>query len=312
MNEDKIHILVTLNENYLEPLKTMLVSLVHNNFLEDIDIWLIHQSISDEKIEELKNFTSFINCGLHVIKIDEDYFTNAPVSKKYPKEMYFRLLAPVILPSYLNKIIYLDPDILVINSIRPLWELDFQEMVFAASAHTGLTDISQDINNLRLGTEHAYYNTGVIAIDLTKAKKIIKKESIFSHIEESIITSLLLPDQDIFNALYGKMTLEIPDEIWNYDTRKFSKYITRTMGTVDFPWIIKNTVILHYCGKSKPWKVNSTSRFHALHKHYQNLTDRYETAVAVKVGDVVEDKKKELPRVTLGTVFDTDQNSSTL
>lgn len=298
MNRDKIHILVTLNENYLDPLKTMLLSLVQSNFLEAFDIWLIHQSISEEQIAKLQAFAEFIHCHLHVIKIEEDHFTDAPVSKKYPKEMYFRLLASEILPAYLDRIIYLDPDILVINDIRPLWDIDFQKMVFAASAHTGLTDIGQDINNLRLGTEHAYYNTGVIAINLEKARNIIKKESIFSHIDESIITSLLLPDQDIFNALYGKMTLEIPDEIWNYDTRKFSKYIARTMGLVDFPWVIKNTVILHYCGKSKPWRVNSTSRFHALYKYYQNLTKRYEAAV-VKMENNSEDGKKELPQVTL-------------
>lgn len=48
------------------------------------------------------------------------------VSKQYPKEMYYRLLAAQILPAELDKVLYLDPDILVINSLRPLWELGLE------------------------------------------------------------------------------------------------------------------------------------------------------------------------------------------
>ena len=70
----------------------------------------------------------------------------------YPKEMYFRLLSSKILPPDLHRIIYLDPDILVINSIVPLWELDLEGKMFAASVHEGLTDIMSSINNIRLGT----------------------------------------------------------------------------------------------------------------------------------------------------------------
>nr|WP_243005008.1 glycosyltransferase [Hungatella effluvii] len=38
--------------------------------------------------------------------------------------MYYRLLAPHLLPEPLEKILYLDPDILVINPLRSLWEPD--------------------------------------------------------------------------------------------------------------------------------------------------------------------------------------------
>ena len=38
--------------------------------------------------------------------------------------MYYRLLAPHLLPGQVDRVLYLDPDILVINPIRPLWDTD--------------------------------------------------------------------------------------------------------------------------------------------------------------------------------------------
>ena len=35
---------------------------------------------------------------LFLIKIEEEYFEDAPVTKQYPREMYYRLLAPCFLP----------------------------------------------------------------------------------------------------------------------------------------------------------------------------------------------------------------------
>lgn len=83
--------------------------------------------------------------------------------------MYYRLLSPLILPKELDRVLYLDPDILIINSLRPLWELNLDMKVFAAASHTGLTEIANDINHVRLNTEHEYFNSGVMLIDLNAA-----------------------------------------------------------------------------------------------------------------------------------------------
>lgn len=62
--------------------------------------------------------------------------------------MYYRLLASHILPASLKRVLYLDPDILVINPLRPLWDLDLQGNVFAAASHIGVVDVMNGINPL--------------------------------------------------------------------------------------------------------------------------------------------------------------------
>ena len=59
-----------------------------------------------------------------------------------------------MLPEGISRIIYLDPDTLVINPLRPLWETDMEGCMFAAAAHTGKTELANNVNRLRLGTDH--------------------------------------------------------------------------------------------------------------------------------------------------------------
>lgn len=82
--------------------------------------------------------------------------------------MYYRLLAPHLLPSSLPRVLYLDPDILVINPLTPLWETELQGNLFAAASHTTVNDLVNGINRIRLKTDQDYYNTGVLLMDLDR------------------------------------------------------------------------------------------------------------------------------------------------
>lgn len=268
-----IELLVTCDENYLNPLQVMLYSLKQNNQNDEFRIWLIHESISAEAIAELRHLCHVLEFKLETIQIKEDLFDNAKTVERYPKEMYFRLLCGQILPESLERVLYLDPDILVINSVTDLWELDLQGKMMAACTHTGLIDFTTTINKVRLNTDHGYYNSGVLLIDLNLARQYIKASEIENALEK-FNQRLLLPDQDILNHLYGKYILEIPEEIYNYDGRRFMSYLTRSMGEHNLMWVMENTVILHFCGKPKPWDSSSDSRFTAMYLNYQHQKTR--------------------------------------
>ena len=185
--------------------------------------------------------------------------------------MYYRLLAPLLLPDTLERILYIDPDILVMNAVRPLWEISLGENLFAAASHSGIFDMISGLNRVRLGKEHDYFNTGVLLIDLTKARNAITTDQIFDYVREHA-DRLLLPDQDIFNVLYGNDTLQVDDAIWNYDVRYFSAYLLKSNGQCNIDWVMQNTVFLHFCGRHKPWNITYLSRFSALYKHYWYLS----------------------------------------
>ncbi|AIM64909.1 hypothetical protein WS105_1319 [Weissella ceti] len=220
-----IDLLFTIDERYMAPLQVALVSIKENNPNQDMRVWIVYESVSEVKIESLRTLTNKLGYDLNVVQVDGSNWSDAPIEDRYPKEMYFRLLAGEILPKEITKVIYMDPDILVINSIRELWDLDMGEYMLAAATHTGVIDVTTPINKVRLDIKHGYYNSGIMVINLEKAREIVRWADISDVIQEHG-NMLLLPDQDILNYLYGKYAIEIPDEKWNYDARMYTRYLT--------------------------------------------------------------------------------------
>lgn len=274
-----MELLVTVDKNYIPPLQVMLTSLYMNNPGEDVEVYLLHSKLQKKELEPLEKQCGRLGYKFFPVKIEDSWFSQAPVTKQYPREMYYRLLAPCFLPQKLHRILYLDPDILVINSLKPLWETDMKGRLFAAAAHTGKTNLANNINQVRLGTTNKYFNSGVLLINLDQGRKEILPEEIFRYAGEHA-KELLLPDQDILNAVFGSRTLELDDYLWNYDARNYSTYLLRSGGVCDMDWVMGNTGILHFCGKTKPWQAGYIHRFGILYKHYMQINRRLDQSLA--------------------------------
>lgn len=270
---DEIQLLTTLDQNYLPQLQVLLTSLWANNPGETICLHLLHSGIPEEALSRVRCQCEDLRYSFLPVQVDGGLFHTAPVSRQYPKEMYYRLLAPQLLPRRVDRVIYLDPDTLVINPIRPLWETDLEGCLFAAAAHSGKARLASGVNQLRLGTEGDYYNSGVLLMDLEAGRKEIRPQDLFDYVEQHR-KELLLPDQDLLNALYSRRILPLEDVVWNYDARNYSSYLVRSSGQWDLPWVMGHTVILHFCGKAKPWKPKYPHRFGILYQHYVQLTRR--------------------------------------
>ena len=64
------------------------------------------------------------------------------------------------------------------------------------------------------------------------------------------------------------------DVLWNYDVRNYSNYLIRSTGKHDLGWVMRNTAVLHFCGRNKPWHEDYKNPFGMLYLHYMNLTLR--------------------------------------
>jgi len=267
-----LNLLVTLNANYLWPLTTMLTSLFVNNPGERFTIHLMHSSIDDAPLERLGAYVAHHGGRLEIIRVDDGAFEDAPVLLHYTKEMYYRLLAHRFLPSELDRILYLDPDILVLNPVRPLYETDLDGYLYAACYHDKYI---KEINRIRLLPYDIdyYFNSGVLLMNLPQHREQIREEVIYEFVEKNR-TRLLMPDQDILNALYSKKIKPLDEMVYNYDARFYVYYKFKTNGLCDMDFVINRTVILHFCGKKKPWTRAYNGRFLALYKHYERMTRR--------------------------------------
>lgn len=107
-------------------------------------------------------------------------------------------------------------------------------------------------------------------MNLNEIRKCIDENEIFDFVEENK-SKLIMPDQDILNALYSKNIKSIDEKLYNYDVRFYRYYKLMTRGLWDMDHVIRNTVILHFCGKKKPWNKDYRGLFHSLYKHYEKI-----------------------------------------
>lgn len=267
---ENLEILVTFDAGYVGPFKTLAKSLALTNSHFAIRFWFLHDQMDEYLLEDLKVFCQGLGCLWQDISLEEQVFSGSKTTDRYPIAMYYRLLAGDFLPKSLKRVLYLDPDILVINPLDALWQMDLQGQIFAAASHNGILNLSKGVNNVRLKTDHAFFNTGVLLMDLDRMRLEVKQAAIFDLIE-SKDQELIYPDQDVFNILYGKHSLEIDDTLWNFDPRFYPIYFLRSGGDNDLSWVMDHTAILHFCGRKKPWLDSGYNYFTGLYKHYQKL-----------------------------------------
>lgn len=268
-----MNLLFSINDKFVDQLATVLLSIKLNSKPCDIDIYVIQEE-KLERTDELVAICERLNIIYHPIIVNKDLFANAPTTDRYPTIIYYRLLAHEMLPADLHKVLYLDADVLVINDITALYNLDIEDYLYASAIHTSITNTTEVINKMRLQNFDAkgYYNSGVMLMNLDLVRQKVKDQDIFNYIKTH---TLLLPDQDVLNALYGKDIKEIPDQIYNFDVRKDRIYEAISSGEWTIDWVIKNTAILHYCGRDKPWyPTTNKGRLTPLYKNYFRLTQK--------------------------------------
>ena len=253
-----LNLLVTLNEAYLPYLNTLLISIIRNNPSCRFTVYLLHTSVSQTAVVQTKKILGE-HGNLVMIEATDHGLDNAPTTEQFPREMYYRIFASKYLPGDVDRVLYLDPDIIVNGSLAELYNIPLDGYYFAAASHNG--KVMRFINGKRLDLkkECPYINSGVLLMNLDLLRKEQKYEDVFAYIEKKK-SKLLLPDQDVISGLYGERILKLDTYIYNMTDRLY-RY-DRILGKRrSFEWFKDNSVIFHYCGKNKPWKKNYSGAF---------------------------------------------------
>ena len=271
------HILVTLDRNYLKVLTVMLYSLSQSDPEGVYTVYVVNNTLTEEDFASLSALlprTELVN-----VRVPEDLLQNAPVSDRYPTEMYYRLFAARYLPQQLERILYLDPDLIVLHSLRSLYQIDFDSKLFAAASHIESRTF-RELNRRRLHlSEHAkYLNSGVMMMNLA----LLRKESpqtILDYIQSHKAT-LLLPDQDVLNALYADRTVPLDPMVYNLGEKylRLKNLHLPPEEKLTLDWVRSNTAIVHYYGRNKPWKEHYRGSlgifYHEWEQQLQQLTGK--------------------------------------
>ena len=265
---EPMNLLFVIDDGYVEQLKVTLFSIKQAMKDQSMTVYLMQKQLLT-KHAELEEYCQRLGYLYHPIVVGDDVFKDAPTTDRYPDTIYYRLLAHEFLPEDLERILYLDADILCLNGFTDLYQMPMEEALYAAASHNSDRNILEFVNKLRLQNfemESSYFNTGVLLLNLEKIRETVERQAILDYIAKNKAI-LILPDQDVLNGLYANRVLALPDEIYNYDARYSLLYQARSSNQWDLDWVIDNTVFLHFAGRDKPWKPNYTTRYAGLYKY---------------------------------------------
>ena len=263
------NLLFCVNHKMLGLMSACLKSLLRSGGYGYYDVFVLHSDL-EESIQRAMERDFQERVTFHFLQVPEELFADFPETARYPRQIYYRLAAPLLLPRELDRILYLDVDVVVINSLRPFYEVDFESSYFVGCTHT--REFLTKLNQARLQSDKAvaYINTGVLLMNLNVLRQVIRLEEISAYVREHE-KALILPDQDILTALYGDK-IKLADSLrYNLSDRVLNFYNgSHPKEKRDVNWVRRNTAIIHYCGRNKPWNEGYTG---TLGVFYRELMD---------------------------------------
>ena len=231
-----IPIFLSADNNYAPFIATTIASICDNT-KSFCNFYILDGGISEEnkeKICELKQ--QFNNFSIEFFKIDTDkYFKNFITESYITMAAYYRLIIADLFP-HLNKVLYLDVDIIAKGDISELYKIDLGESVLGAVRDQGDKQyIAKLKKNIEMDDSSNYFNSGVLLINLKKWREQNITQKLFS-IEKKYRGKLLCNDQDVLNKAFENNYKMLP--------QKFNALTVQD-----------DTVIRHYYSKPKPWEI---------------------------------------------------------
>lgn len=266
-----MNIVLSTDDNFVQHCCVTITSILEHNC--DVTFFLLTEGLLPDNELLLKRQVEKYGSNLVVCKVDSEIIRKFPMPSKGSAHItvatYFRLLVEWLLPESVDKVIYLDCDIVVRGSLKELWETPLDGKAIGAVFQ------SQESNKLwksseRLGysVEDGYFNAGVLLINLAYWKKN-NTTNLFLEFIRKNYDIILAHDQDVLNATLHECVLEL-DNKWNY----YSAFMSNKNDT--FPKGIKygklsNPNIVHFVNRPKCWEYGCRNPFA---KEYYTYLDK--------------------------------------
>ena len=257
---ETVNIALATDRNYLPHACTAIASmLVHRRNSPErnlaLRIWLLHQELDVGAFSEIRKLARLENFELIPVKVPETAFSGWKIFRKdWGIATYYRLLLPSLLPD-VEKVVYLDCDLLLLDDVLSLWAFPLDGCHAAATA----VKISPEQKaRIGLASEDRYFNAGVMVFDLA-AMRASGDEARFREIYETCMDKLKYPDQDILNIAYHGGYKLLPLK-WNLTTSVYRNPVNEALyseaETLD---AIRHPGIAHFTGVHKPWRIGKTT-----------------------------------------------------
>lgn len=243
----KVHILFAANDAFAMPMAIAAHSaLYHLDVACDVEVHILDEDISEDNRRRAQFVLSEVHPRATVCwrKADLRDFSSVNV-RHYSKSSMARLLVSHLFDQTVERVLYLDSDLIVNDDLSQLWDLDLGEQAIWAVQDGDDEDfetfVRKKFPKIQATSNARYFNAGVLLINLSewRSRKVSERALDFVRENHDLLS---FPDQDTLNAIAGGD--------WGRLEARWNKQITRIGRPESCP--IDWPGILHYTSY-KPW-----------------------------------------------------------
>ena len=267
----EIDLLMAASNSYMPYLSTCFVSVLYNSKEnEEFNLYVVSftDELDDDNIRKLESLKAVKDFSLKIIEVDVGELAGFYESA-VTLNTYLRLFVPDKLPD-LDRIIYLDCDMIVLGSLGELHSIDLGDNILGASLDSDVVIKSSQVWDYVKKINPLYFNAGMLLMNLEE----MRKDNLTKRMQEWLSKGgeLIYADQDALNYLYRDRFVVTPlrfnaqfpllaqmgTELLSKERPEFSE--------------LKKPVIIHFCTAQKPWLYLPEPPYKKEFKKYFDMT----------------------------------------
>lgn len=262
MVPEPIHVVLTFDDSFWAPAYALMRSIcLSTHRRSDLVFHLCYNRLSDKHRADLDRIAEEFGALLCFYDLSsterfKQLVGRVPHHKRLTDIVYARFVIDRFLPGDVDRVIYLDCDMMVMAPIENLWASDLKGKPLAAVEDPWgkLIGSGRDINAYEriLDPADPYFNAGLMVIDLSAWREQRVAERLEKLIENGTVAQLSY-SQNVLNLLM-KNNWERLDSLWN-------------VVDPEPAHVALNPYNLHFTGSRRPWQLLSRVGYARMYRH---------------------------------------------
>lgn len=276
------------SDMFAETCGVAIVSLFESNKeFDTITVFIIEDHISTENKERFKHLARKYDRKINFISMPDTqtFFNDERFTIKSLGHTFGRMIVGQLLPQNLDKVLCMDSDMLVVDSLESLWNENLTDYYVAGVDSAPGIAMMRKTLDIEPGT--LYCNGGLFLCNLKSIREDYVEQQYVEYIkdvfsrgktlgayEEEVINKVCYPKVLRLHPRYNLMTVNL---VMSYDEFVAFRGVVNWYSKEEMAEAISNPAIIHaintFYVRKRIWEKDSDSPYADEYCHYRNLTE---------------------------------------